>query len=866
MKKLTLLFTATIFVNVSLAQNLTDTLFLSKNMSFLEAIDTVFSNFEKDGVEILLDRSLPTLQLEEYAGQKNKNKLSADSILELYGILHLAHFDHSQWNTVFEIKKMANDFINENGVTPLMVVEKYYHKISQDAIENGWIGFDELPLTDLSPSGISVMHEQLAFGAAPLTKHDASTPYILTDDFMFIDNDYSTFLINEGSGFYEVFKDQIFYLSKINQEYIDFAMTDGTDTLFTSFQFVLKSSTSSATELPTDSCQFTANGKTHFYGVWPKCESNYTSCGDCLEKVVIIVEGFDPTNQRFFSTSVEKNNLYHIANQQNMADNLRNAGYDIVILNFADGLDPLEEQAEVVIELIEILKQTLDDCNSQHEFVVIGPSSGGIVSRYALAKMEEESLEHNTRLYVSIDVPHQGANIPLSFQHFIKFSKNTLPLNFLFSFGDLHALKETFLATPTKQLLKYHATETSGGHAYPAQEHIDFYTNLNSMNGNGWPNNCRKISIANGSGSGEDFGFSPADKLFAINFFFGVFNMITDGWAINDHSEDKEKLFSGVAFFNFLFGIIPVNIVVKKSYQSDPLDNAPGGQLDLIKELFISTEDLPICNSCSYLSPEMSEDFIPVKSAFDANVSYFYDYNMNADNEALFPYPNELSTPFDAIYASDQNEPHVIDGVTIDIANFIEKEIMYNNLYLQNRTVQTAIDFSAKETVLIGSNVTDRIPYGNFHMTTDFGYSDIRSGSEIILKDGTLLSPSNSAEIRVYIEPYLDCFSASRLSSQDEENSTNENEENKQQIINSNRSFSLYPNPCRNEFTISLFEHEPTDRVSYQLIDIQGRVIISQTINRKVCTVDVSTLQNGVYILRMDQNGKISQEQVVKIG
>lgn len=65
---------------------------------------------------------------------------------------------------------------------------------------------------------------------------------------------------------------------------------------------------------------------------------------------------------------------------------------------------------------------------------------------------------------------------------------------------------------------------------------------------------------------------------------------------------------------------------------------------------------------------------------------------------------------------------------------------------------------------------------------------------------------------------------------------------------------------------ISLFEHEPTDRVSYQLIDIQGRVIISQTINRKVCTVDMSTLQNGVYILRMDQNGKISQEQVVKIG
>ena len=78
--------------------------------------------------------------------------------------------------------------------------------------------------------------------------------------------------------------------------------------------------------------------------------------------------------------------------------------------------------------------------------------------------------------------------------------------------------------------------------------------------------------------------------------------------------------------------------------------------------------------------------------------------------------------------------------------------------------------------------------------------------------------------------------------------------------------FQVYPNPCRHEFTISLLEHEPSDRVNYQLIDIQGRVMISQAITRKVSTVDISTLQNGVYILRMDQNGKMSQEQVVKIG
>ena len=66
--------------------------------------------------------------------------------------------------------------------------------------------------------------------------------------------------------------------------------------------------------------------------------------------------------------------------------------------------------------------------------------------------------------------------------------------------------------------------------------------------------------------------------------------------------------------------------------------------------------------------------------------------------------------------------------------------------------------------------------------------------------------------------------------------------------------FQVYPNPCRHEFTISLLEHEPSDRVNYQLIDIQGRLMISQPIIRKVSTVDMSTLQNGVYILRMDRS------------
>lgn len=43
--------------------------------------------------------------------------------------------------------------------------------------------------------------------------------------------------------------------------------------------------------------------------------------------------------------------------------------------------------------------------------VVIGLSAGGVVARYALTKMESQNVSHDTRLYISYDAPHTGANI-----------------------------------------------------------------------------------------------------------------------------------------------------------------------------------------------------------------------------------------------------------------------------------------------------------------------------------------------------------------------------------------------------------------------------------------------------------------------
>lgn len=65
-----------------------------------------------------------------------------------------------------------------------------------------------------------------------------------------------------------------------------------------------------------------------------------------------------------------------------------------------------------------IVKKTANSSTEQN--VVLGQSMGGVIARYALADMEQRGLTHDTRLYISHDAPHQGANIPLGIQYFAR--------------------------------------------------------------------------------------------------------------------------------------------------------------------------------------------------------------------------------------------------------------------------------------------------------------------------------------------------------------------------------------------------------------------------------------------------------------
>jgi hypothetical protein len=147
--------------------------------------------------------------------------------------------------------------------------------------------------------------------------------------------------------------------------------------------------------------------------------------GAQLTKPIIILDGFDPGDIRksndIYNDQLEYNGTHYLG------DELTDEGNDLVILNFPEykigtnpdctdiirdgGADYIERNALVLVKLIKNINQTLIDNGRAEQITVVGPSMGGLISRYALAYMEQNNIPHNCKLWVSFDAPHLGANM-----------------------------------------------------------------------------------------------------------------------------------------------------------------------------------------------------------------------------------------------------------------------------------------------------------------------------------------------------------------------------------------------------------------------------------------------------------------------
>ena len=207
-----------------------------------------------------------------------------------------------------------------------------------------------------------------------------------------------------------------------------------------------------------------------------------------LRKPIIYVEGYDVSGKSGYyvlgqlrGTDLGYNLMDLIkidnANQENNGEWIRLsnnydfmhdlddiAGYDLVFVNY-NTMRSIPDNALMLQQVINWVNSQKASISSTEKNVVIGVSMGGLVARYCLANMTKNIgfNSTDTKILITHDSPHQGANVPLGFQYFLYNLAYTKVLgNYI---KDKNEDIREFLALndkiSTQQLLKARVTGTS---------------------------------------------------------------------------------------------------------------------------------------------------------------------------------------------------------------------------------------------------------------------------------------------------------------------------------------------------------------------------------------------------------------------
>lgn len=160
-----------------------------------------------------------------------------------------------------------------------------------------------------------------------------------------------------------------------------------------------------------------------------------------------------------------------------LLDSLVMRGFHPVLIDFHEGAGNILHNAALVADILVHLREHRTD---PRPMVVSGASMGGQIARIALAQMEAEGEAHCAQLYLSLDSPHTGANVPLGLQQMIAFLTS--------GEAGMSGLAAALMAPAARQLLLEHHI--------PSYTRTDYQQFLDST---GWPQSCRNAAIANGS-------------------------------------------------------------------------------------------------------------------------------------------------------------------------------------------------------------------------------------------------------------------------------------------------------------------------------------------------------------------------------
>jgi hypothetical protein len=373
------------------------------------------------------------------------------------------------------------------------------------------------------------------------------------------------------------------------------------------------------------------------------------SCDQIFDKPIIIAEGFDVGQD----VGLDQMGATYIPS----LDFLITRGYDLVFVDYWDARTHIENNAQV-------LKQVIREVNAtktyNEKLIVMGVSMSGLVARWALREMENAGENHNVKLYMSFDSPHQGANVPPSIINLYWEASPTLMVNVIYpllpkGWRDLY---ESLQTPAARQMLLHYSSRLSQPVGRPHPEFESFQNSLRALGNNGYPQQCRNIAITNGS-------FNGSDRSLFNNYNYGsnIINSTTPYILQNTFIEAyTNQISSNGLILNFIASGILSTSAATVTYGSNFNDDfLPGGRSG-----FPIPQRLRPLENINLFGINIIPD-TPIKRFEFCFVPTFSSIDYQGDRGSQFAreYLNVFGTnqhPFAAIYgngALDRNRIHV---------------------------------------------------------------------------------------------------------------------------------------------------------------------------------------------------------------
>lgn len=410
----------------------------------------------------------------------------------------------------------------------------------------------------------------------------------------------------------------------------------------------------------------------------------FLSPDQILDKPIFVVDGFDPSDTRGIEavynmlSYTDNNNV-----EQNLADYVREEeGFDVVVVNFPTytnengnlvdgGADYIERNALSLVTLIETINA--QKVGSEKN-VLIGPSMGGLITRYALKYMENNNLDHDSRLWISVDSPHNGANVAMSVQYLVNYLG--------YGYPDIDEIKTVVQGMLRSKAAMQMLVDHLDGHGpglpnTPRGAPIYFDAFQNRMANTGYPEETRNISITNGSGTGQIFpdlndspvypGYNIVDGEIDAGQILGLNTRLKLKAKFMPYANQNVEIISAKAQAQIItwISVDEYSAYGAQTSASDGIDSSPGGLFDLLgllDDFEIDPEYADLLQNALAVINVGVFNFIPTTSAMALfnQPNYYYEFNLGEGDK---PWDSVINThpetPFVNWFLADENEGHV---------------------------------------------------------------------------------------------------------------------------------------------------------------------------------------------------------------